>query len=75
MAFYEDAKAVKKTDSPEKYQKERKPGQRPSSPGIYKCQSCGYEDVINRECDTLPPCANCDKKPHAWKLLVTATDK
>ena len=75
MAFYEDAKAVKKTDSPEKYQKERQPGQRPSSPGIYKCQSCGYEDVINRECDTLPPCANCDKKPHAWKLLVTATDK
>ena len=75
MAFYEDAKAVKTTDSPEKYQTERKPGQRPSSPGIYKCQSCGYEDVINRECDTLPPCANCDKKPHAWKLLVTATDK
>ncbi len=75
MAFYSDAKKVVKTDKPEKYQKERKPGEKPSSPGIYKCQACGYEDVINRECNTLPPCANCEKKPHTWKLLVTATDK
>lgn len=75
MAFYDNEKAVQKTDKPAKYQVARKPGEKPSSPGIYKCQSCGYEDVINRECDTLPPCANCDRKPHSWKLLVTATDK
>jgi len=75
MAFYADSTAVKKTDKPDRYGVERKPGEAPSSPGIYKCQACGYEDVINRECSTLPPCANCNKKPHKWKLLVTAADK
>lgn len=75
MAFYNDSQKVRKTDKPEKYQKDRKPGEKPVNPGIYKCQQCGYEDVINRECEKLPPCANCNKNPHFWKLLVTATDK
>jgi hypothetical protein len=75
VAFYNDDTKVRKTDQPGKYQVARKPGEKPSSPGIYKCQACGYEDVINRECGHLPPCAKCDKKPHTWKLLVTATDE
>lgn len=75
MAFYYDDASVVKSNKQEKYQIDRKPGERPGSPGIYKCQACGYEDVINRECDTLPPCANCVRAPHTWKLLVTAADK
>lgn len=59
----------------DKYEKIRRPGEKPSSPAIYKCQTCGYEDVINRECGTLPPCSNCQDKPSGWKLLVTAVDK
>ena len=74
MARYKDTKHVT-TSTSDKYDKLRKPGEKPSSPGIYKCQACGYEDVINRECGSLPPCAHCQSKPHTWKLLVTATDK
>lgn len=75
MAFYANEKAVRKTQNPDRYKVERKPGEQPPSPGIYKCQTCGYEDVVSRKCDALPPCANCDKTPHTWKLLVTAVDK
>jgi hypothetical protein len=75
VAYFNDESNVLKSKPLEKYQQERKPGEEPSSPGIYKCQACGYEDVINRECHKLPPCSNCDKKPHTWKLLVTAVDK
>lgn len=75
MAFYIDATKVRKSDKLDKYNKERKPGQKPPNAGIYKCQACGYEDVINRECGHLPPCSKCDDKPHTWKLLVTAADQ
>jgi hypothetical protein len=74
MAWYGDRKNVKESIHKEKFEKEWKPGETPAYAGIYKCQSCGYEDVINRECTKLPPCANCNKKPHIWKLLVKAED-
>jgi len=77
MAFYEDGKSVKKTDKPDQYQKERSIGSAPTGPGIYKCQKCGFEDVINRECTKLPPCSHCDEKgdSNTWKFIVKATDK
>lgn len=75
MAFYTNKNAVKVSDKPTQYDTQLKPGEKPQSPGIYKCQSCGYEDVINRECSPLPPCANCKTKTTTWKLLVKATDK
>jgi len=75
MAWYSDSNNVKKSNRTEKFEKEMKPGENPDYPGIYRCQSCGYEDVINRECGSLPPCANCNKKPHKWKLLVRAVDE
>ena len=74
MAFYADTKKVVLSDKPDQYDKRHNPGGTPPSPGIYKCQECGFEDVINRDCDTLPPCANCDNSMQ-WKLLVKATDK
>lgn len=77
MAFFQDNEKVRKTNKPEKYQKELYIGDKPKGPGIYKCQSCGYEDVINRECEELPPCSNCKSKGHknTWKFLVRAEDK
>lgn len=72
MAFYTDKKNVVVSDKPEQYDVKRRPGDKPSAPGIYKCQSCGFEDVINRECDTLPPCSECRNKTTTWKLLVKA---
>lgn len=77
MAFYRDSTNVNRTgdEYAEKYNKEWKPGQNPKFPGIYKCQSCGYEDVINRECETMPPCAECQEDTTTWKLLVRAMDK
>lgn len=77
MAFFEDSKIVLKSDKVEQYQQIRKIGSKPASPGIYKCQTCGYEDVINRECNKLPPCSNCsdEKGANTWKFLVKATDK
>lgn len=74
MAFYSDSKSVFKSDKPDQYNIIRKSGSKPSSPGIYKCQDCGFEDVINRDCDKLPPCSGCDGSK-GWKLLVKATDK
>lgn len=75
MAFYADKKNVKFSDKPDQYNVERKPGDKPSSPGIYKCQNCGFEDVINRECEKLPPCSECKTKTTTWKMLVKAIDK
>ena len=77
MAQYGDKENVKEVASgyKEKYEKLWKPGQNPTFPGIYKCQICGYEDVINRECDSLPPCSSCDGNPMEWKLLVRALNK
>lgn len=80
MAWYIDSKNVKENKSEaasDKYKKIRKPGEKPSSAGIYRCQSCGYEDLINRQCTKLPPCTNCESKGHknnTWKLLVKAED-
>jgi len=74
MAFYADKNNVNLSNKPDQYNMLRSPGETPPAPGIYKCQKCGFEDVINRDCDTLPPCANCDKSMK-WKMLVKATDK
>jgi len=77
MAFYENKKSVLETDKPEQYKKIRNIGEIPGGPGIYECQVCKYEDVINRECEKLPPCSNCKKKgqTNTWKYLVKAVDK
>ncbi|MCV0986102.1 hypothetical protein [Escherichia coli] len=80
MAWYIDSKNVKKNEKEganAKYNKIRKPGEKPSSPGIYRCQSCGFEDLINRKCDKLPPCSNCQENGHknnTWRLLVRAEE-
>jgi len=80
MAWYNDVNNVKlnKAESANaKYNKTFKPGQIPSYAGIYRCQECGYEDVINRECTKIPPCNNCEEKGHGenrWKLLVRAVN-
>lgn len=80
MATYVENSQVKMIKDPDSETKKRydrtwKPGENPSCAGIYRCQSCGYEDVINRECTSLPPCSNCEEKNHknnTWKLLVRA---
>lgn len=76
MAWYRDEVNVKRTalSKAQKYEVTLTPGETPQFPGIYKCQSCGFEDVINRECDTMPPCANCREDTEDWKLLVRAED-
>lgn len=74
MAFYTDKKEVLVSDKPAQYSTLRKPGEQPPAPGIYKCQNCGYEDVFNRKCDTIPPCAVCGPKTTTWKMLVKAVD-
>lgn len=76
MAWYRDSDNVNRTgeEYAGKYNKIWKPGQSPSYPGIYRCQVCGYEDVINRECTSLPPCSNCKPGSMEWKLLVRAMD-
>jgi len=76
MARFIKAKSVKKSDYPAKFEKIWNIGEKPEYPGIYECQACLYEDVINRECEKLPPCSNCKKKGHSntWQLLVTAQD-
>lgn len=74
MAFYADKKNVQVSNRLQQYDEIRLPGEKPPSPGIYKCQGCGYEDVINRECGKLPPCSSCNGDD-GWKLLVKAVDK
>ena len=76
MAWYRDNESVQRTseDYAAKFEKIWKPGNKPDFPGIYKCQKCGFEDVINRECESLPPCSNCRPGPMQWKLLVRAED-
>ncbi|EES4599983.1 hypothetical protein FP864_004833, partial [Escherichia coli] len=67
MAWYIDSKNVKKNTNEKantKYEKIWKPGEKPDCAGIYRCQACGYEDLINRQCNKLPPCSNCEKKSH-----------
>lgn len=71
MAWYIDKKSVKLSTvegEKKKYNTTYKSGKTPTFAGIYKCQTCDYEDVINRECDTFPPCRECDGSE--WKLLV-----
>ena len=75
MAFYADKTNVTLSDKPNQYGVTHKPGKKPPAPGIYKCQHCGYEDVINRECETLPPCSSCNHSGVTWKLLVKVVDK
>ncbi len=73
MAFYIDPKAVKKSDKPNKFGVFTV-GEKPKYAGIYECLNCGQEDVINRECTKLPPCAACKKQSHQWQFLVRAQD-
>ena len=72
MAFYSSTKAVKQSTATDKFTRLRPVGSLPAFPGIYECQSCGFEDVINRECEKLPPCSNCREDSHDWKLIVRA---
>lgn len=75
MARYHKTSSVTKSNYPIKYEKVWKIGEKPEYPGIYECQECGFEDVINRDCDKLPPCANCNdgkSKTNTWQLLVLA---
>ncbi|MCS3834822.1 hypothetical protein HNP10_003622 [Aeromonas veronii] len=44
-------------------------GHNPPAPGIFECQECNKEMVMNRAADPLPPCSACDGK--TW-LLVAA---
>lgn len=74
MAFYSSTNAVIKTDQHEQYDRLRPIGSKPNDPGIYECQNCGFEDVINRECEKLPPCSNCRDKSHNWKMIVKAVN-
>ncbi len=74
MAFYIDKTSVKVSDKSAQYERLWKPGETPSSPGIYKCQRCKFEDLFNRECETVPPCSKCKEQTTTWKLLVKATD-
>lgn len=48
----------------------QKTGSAPTRPGIYECQNCGFEDLINRDCDKLPPCSDCEGSE--WLLIVYA---
>ena len=77
MAFYDDADRVRVSDKPKQYRRLRAIGEVPGGPGIYKCHTCGFEDVINRECTKLPPCSNCSdaRGANKWLYLVKATDK
>jgi hypothetical protein len=78
MAFYGDkTKVIHATDHKDvaKYSRSWNPGDRPAYPGIYKCQRCGFEDVINRECYNMPRCAECRADTTTWKLLVRAMDR
>ena len=74
MAFYSSTNAVQRTTVHEQYTRRRAIGSKPGGPGIYECQNCGYEDVINRECQTLPPCSNCKEESNGWKMIVKAVD-
>jgi len=77
MAWHSDRGKVKESTNVDKFNKIWKLGENPVWAGIYRCQACGYEDVINRGCTKLPPCSNCEKKNHknnTWKLLARAED-
>lgn len=76
MAQYYYTTNLHKGESSTRFASLHNIGSKPSYPGIYKCQTCGFEDVINRECEKFPPCSNCSGKKGAntWKLLVQATD-
>ncbi len=54
----------------EKFNAIRKQGEKPRFAGIYICQSCGFEEVITRECVALPRCSGCKEEQQTWKLLV-----
>ncbi|MGO3691145.1 MAG: hypothetical protein ACTJF0_11880 [Psychroflexus halocasei] len=77
MAWYSDRDNVKESSKTDKFTKNWSIGETPKFPGIYKCQHCGFEDVMNRDCDKLPPCSNCKAKGHSntWKLLVRADNE
>ncbi|UVL46808.1 hypothetical protein LOY57_03110 [Pseudomonas moraviensis] len=64
-------KVLSAKDAHKKYfEKIQKTGSAPTHPGIYECQKCGYEDLINRECTKLPPCSECSGSD--WKMSVFA---
>ncbi|GJB85156.1 hypothetical protein KAM380_096210 [Aeromonas caviae] len=64
-------KVIPANDASKKhFQKTQKTGSEPTYPGIYECQKCGYEDLINRECTKLPPCSECSGSE--WKMTVFA---
>lgn len=74
MARYIKSSAAKKSEYPARFEKVWNIGEKPVHPGIYECTKCLYEDVINRECEKLPPCSNCKEKgnTNTWQLQVMA---
>lgn len=74
MARFGEPTKFKKSNNPKLYTTLRSIGSTPPAPGIYECQECGFEDVINRDCDRLPPCSYCRSEGHDWKLIARAVD-
>lgn len=74
MSYYLDPKKVKQSGAPSKFGTFRI-GEEPEYPGIYECQVCAHEIVMNRDADPFPPCSNCKKTAadnKQWLLLVRA---
>lgn len=76
MSYYLDPKKVKQSTTVSKFGLFRI-GEAPKYPGIYECQVCEHEIVMNRDADPFPPCKNCEKTAadkKQWLLLVRAQD-
>lgn len=52
------------------FSKTHKIGENPDLPGIFECQSCTKEIVMNRVADPLPPCSSCGEPGITWKLVA-----
>lgn len=69
MPIYNDKYKFKiSTDAA--FSKIHKIGENPDLPGIFECQSCTKEIVMNRVADPLPPCSACKKPTATWKLVA-----
>lgn len=64
MALYGAGSNVHTSNQPERYSMIREIGDNPTlaGAGIYQCQTCHYEDVVNRECKSLPPVQTAKRK-------------
>ncbi len=69
MPLYSDGNKFK-ISKDAAFSKTHKIGENPDLPGIFECQSCGKEIVMNRVADPLPPCSACKKPTATWKLVA-----